>query len=227
MHLVVVMPAYNEASVIGEVLASMPKHFSGIDKITTLVVDDCSTDNTREVVKSMGVCCISHEMNLGAGGATTTGLEAARELDADIVVTVDSDGQHSMTEIADLIAPIVNGEADFVLGSRLINVSKNMPLIKKFGNNLFNIVTYVFFGIWVTDSQSGFKALSKKALKDITISTTGFEFCSEMIGQIKKHHLKLAEVPISTIYTDYSKSKGQLALNGVNIIIALLLRKIH
>lgn len=224
MHVVVVIPAYNEARVIGSVISSLPQSLPGVTQITPLVVDDNSTDNTKAVARRHGAKCIRHEANLGAGGATVTGLEAAKLLDADIVVTMDADGQHDPKDMVELIRPILSGEADVVLGSRLIRLSQDMPAYKRLGNNLLNIVTYAFFRIWVSDSQSGYKAFSRKALEAIELRTTGYEFCSEIIGEIKHRRLRFYEIPIQTIYTDYSRSKGQLALNAVNIILGLMLR---
>lgn len=226
MKLVVVIPAYNEAKVIEAVLASIPKQIAGVSKITAVVVDDNSNDNTRERVEKAGAICVRHELNLGAGGATVTGFELAKKLDADIVVTMDGDGQHAGEEIEHLVRPIINNEVDVVIGSRLMGEREQMSTMKLLGNNLLNIVTYLFFRIWVSDSQSGFKALSRKALNEITLSTTGYEFCSEFIGEIKAHKLKYKEVPVSTIYTDYSRGKGQMALNAVNIVTGLATRKL-
>lgn len=226
-HLVIVIPAYNESKVIADVISALPKKLPGVGQITVLVIDDNSTDNTKAVTESCGARCIRHEANLGAGGATVTGLEAAKRLKADIVVTMDADGQHSPDDLGPLLAPILSDECDVVLGSRLKRQTEGMPFHKKIGNNLLNGVTYLFFHIWVTDSQSGYKAFSKRALRKLEIRTTGYEFCSEIIGEIKRKNLQYREVPISTIYTDYSKSKGQLAINAINIILGLLLRNVR
>lgn len=227
MTLVVIIPAYNESKVIAEVVHSVPRKLPGIDKIIRVVVDDNSRDDTKAVAEAAGALCIRHAMNLGAGGATITGFAVAKRLGADIVVTLDGDGQHEGTDMPNLVAPIVEGQVDVVLGSRLKGGNEQMPFYKVFGNNLLNIVTFLFFGLWVSDSQSGYKAFSKKALDQIELSTSGYEFCSEIIGEIKRKKLRYVEVPISTIYTDYSKAKGQLALNAVNIVLGLLLKKIR
>lgn len=227
MHLVVVIPAYNEGKVIKGVITSLPTSLPGVTQITPLVIDDNSSDDTKALAESCGATCVRHELNLGAGGATVTGLEAAKQLKADIVVTIDADGQHDPTEMACLIYPIVHRQADVVIGSRLKNAAPDMPVYKRFGNNFLNGVTYMFFGIWVSDSQSGYKAFSKRALRKIELSTSGYEFCSEIIGQIKQKHLRFQEVPIATIYTDYSRGKGQLAINAVNIILGLMLRSLR
>lgn len=222
MHLVVIIPAYNESRVIADVIAGLPKKLPGITKVTPLVIDDNSDDETKQQAKKAGARVVRHEINLGAGGATITGFEAAKELQADIVVTMDADGQHDPKDMEKLIKPIVKGEVDVVLGSRLLTVAKGMPFYKKIGNNLLNMVTYAFFRIWVSDSQSGYKAFSRAAIDKIHLSTTGYEFCSEICGQIKEKKLRYTEVPIRAIYTDYSRSKGQLALNAVNIVIGLI-----
>ena len=227
MHLVVVIPAYNESQVIGQVLETLPSKLPKIRKITPLVVDDNSSDNTKEMAEKHGAVCVSHPLNLGAGGATITGFEAAKLLDADIVVTMDADGQHDSQDMAALIQPIINKKADVVLGSRLVSRKGNMPFYKVIGNNVMNVITFVFFGMWVSDSQSGYKAFSRSALDKIDLTTSGYEFCSEIIGEIKKNKLRYVEVPIASIYTDYSRSKGQLALNAVNIILGLLSRRIR
>ncbi len=227
MQLVIVIPAHNEAQSIKHVIKSIPKSLPGIDKITTIVVDDHSADETRKIAEKVGARTFRHNLNLGAGGATLTGIEAAKRLNADIVVTLDADGQHDPADIADVIKPIVRHEVDFVLGSRLIEKSKAMPAYKKVGNFLLNLVTYLFFHIWVTDSQSGFKAFSKQALATIELSSNGYEFCSEVVGEVKRHRLRYLEVPITTIYSSYSKRKGQHPLNAINIFLGLLTRNIR
>jgi hypothetical protein len=116
---------------------------------------------------------------------------------------------------------------DFVIGSRLVD-SEGMPFYKLVGNNLLNIITFVFYQIWVSDSQSGFKAFSSVGIdKCRLIKNVGYEFCSELIGKAREERLKICEVPIRAIYTDYSKRKGQHYLNGFNVIIRLTLSKIR
>lgn len=227
MHLVIVIPAYNESKVIADVVRSLPKTLPSITQITPLVVDDNSSDATRKAALSSGARCIRHELNLGAGGATITGMEAAKQLDADIIVTMDADGQHNASDMYELIRPIIEQRADVVLGSRLLRSVGSMPIYKRVGNNLLNIVTFLFFRIWVSDSQSGYKAFSRHALSRIELKTSGYEFCSEIIGEIKGKRLRFREIPIQTIYTDYSRKKGQMALNAVNIVVGLLVSRIR
>lgn len=227
MHLIIVIPAYNEAQVIGSVIDSLPKTLKKITKVTPLVVDDHSRDETAKIARNHGAKCIIHQINLGAGGATITGFEAAKRMKADLIVTMDADGQHAAADLANIIRPITHKKYDVVIGSRLIRIGKDMPAYRLAGNWALNLITYLFFGIWVTDSQSGFKAFSRHAIDKIKLSTNGYEFCSEIIGQIKRHKLRYKEVPISTIYTKYSKMKGQSPLNAINIILNLLTRGIR
>ncbi len=224
MHLAIVIPAYNEATVIGQVLDGLPKQLKKITKITPIVVDDFSKDNTYDVAKAHGAKTIRHPMNLGAGGATITGFELAKRLKADLIVTMDADGQHDPNDIEKIIRPIIQRHYDVVIGSRLKRQLAGMPRYKIVGNFLLNLVTFLFFAIWVTDSQSGFKAFSKRAIDTMRISSCGYEFCSEIIGEIKRHHLRYIEIPITVIYTKYSRKKGQHALNAINIFFGLLSR---
>lgn len=225
--LAIILPAYNEARVIGKVIKKIPKTFFEAMESTVIVVDDNSSDNTILKSKNAGAVVLHHRINLGAGGATMTGLEYAKRKKFDLAVTMDADGQHDPAEIKKLISKVLNGY-DLVIGSRLLEKDLNhaMPFIKRFGNKIFSVITYIYYRIWVTDSQSGFRAFSKVGLKKCRISNPGYEFCSEMIGMAKENKLKICEVPVRTIYTDYSKLKGQHYLNGFNILIKMTLSKL-
>ena len=218
MKLAIVIPAYNEGGAIEDVLTSLPKKIAGIDKIISIVIDDGSSDNTYSLAKKNATYAIKHVVNMGVGAATTTGFEAAKKLKTDIVVTIDADGQHNPEDIARLTKPIIEGKADVVIGTRMLN-SKGMPALKVFGNWCMNLLTFLVYHKWSTDSQSGMRAYSKKALSKISLHSIGFEVCSEIIGEAKRTKLKLAEVPIKVIYSEYSKVKGQ---NREEIIIPVL-----
>ena len=224
-NIYIVLPAYCEGRVIKGVIKSIKKE--GYNNI--IVVDDGSTDNTYDESISTGAITIKHTINRGKGAATQTGLDAAKLLGSDITVTLDSDGQHNPKDIVKLVTPIMEQKADVVLGSRMLG-EKGMPKSRILMNKIGNLVTYLFFGILVTDSQSGFRAYSKKALDSVYTSMDRYEFESEMLGQIKNAKLKIKEVPIKVIYTDYSLNKykhhdGFLAqglLNGVKMVIRLI-----
>lgn len=215
----IVIPARNEAQQIGEVLLEIRR--KGFENV--LVVDDGSDDKTVEIAEKSGAKVVQHILNRGAGAATFTGIKAVLELDAEIIVTMDADGQHAPEDIHNLIQPILDKKYDIVLGSRLLE-KKEMPLIRRFFNYTGNLITWILFGLWVSDSQSGFKAFSKKAAEQIEIKTNGYEFCSEVIREIKTKKLSFAEIPIQTKYTEYSMQKGQSFANGVRTFVKLVLR---
>ena len=225
MKLAIVIPAYNEENAIKDVLLSLPKDIKNIDEIISIVVDDGSIDKTYKVAKKHAHHAIRHVVNLGVGAATTTGLEAAKRLKADIVVTIDADGQHNPEDIERIIKPLIEKKADVIVGTRMLN-AKGMPLLKIFGNNFMNFLTFLVFQKWSSDSQSGMKAFNKVSLEKIHLHSIGYEVCSEMIGEIRRNKLKLIEIPIEVIYTDYSKIKGQNWINGINVFTKILVIKI-
>lgn len=221
MKTVIVMPAFNEEKVIGTVIDGL--HKAGWNEL--IVVDDGSTDRTGKIAGALGAAVYTHPVNRGLGGALGTGIEAAVMHDADVIVTFDSDGQHDPGDIAKVIRPIVAGRADAVIGSRLLK-PKGMPLIRRIGNMGLNIVTFLLFGVWTTDSQSGLRAFSKKAAEKIRIRTNRMEVSSEIIKEIGHHKLRFKEVPIRPIYTEYSRKHGQSNLNAFRIIGKLVLKKL-
>jgi UDP-N-acetylglucosamine---dolichyl-phosphate N-acetylglucosaminyltransferase len=219
MKIVAIIPAYNEETTIAEVLKKT-KPF--VDSV--IVVNDGSSDNTAKIAKDNDVFVVEHIINRGLGAAIGTGFEAARKLGADLAITLDADGQHDPEEISKFIEAAQNG-ADVVIGSRMLSRS-GMPWYRQVANLLGNLVTLVLFGAWVTDSQSGFRAFTSKALSQIKIKTNRMEVSSELIAEAKRHKLKLTEVPIKAIYTDYSLSKGQSFFVGIKTLLKLVFRRI-
>lgn len=221
----IVIPAYNEEVVIGGVLKEIKK--SGYGNI--VVVDDGSTDNTlKEAKKIEGATALRHKINRGKGAATKTGIEAAKLLGADIIVTMDGDGQHDPGDISRLIEPIIQGKKDVVLGTRLKNPD-GMPHYKRIQNHVANILTWYLFGLWVTDSQSGFRAYSRKAADLINTKYDRYEYDSEVIREIYTYKLKFKEISIKARYTEYSlskKNKQDLA-NGAKTFYKMIWKLIH
>jgi len=189
-----------------------------------IVVNDGSTDNTASAARNAGAAVISHMINRGAGAATQTGLEAARRVGADAVVTMDADGQHQAADINSLIECLTNKEADIVIGSRFLKKENPIPFVRKIFNNIANIITVLLSGIFVTDSQSGMKAFSRRAIEKIMITSNGYEFCSEIIREARHFGFKIKEVPISVIYSDYSMSKGQNFASGITTVFKLMIK---
>ncbi len=222
MKTVIVIPAYNEALCIRDVIGGCcAEGFRDI-----FVIDDGSTDNTAEVAKDAGAVVVSHIINRGVGAATQTGFEVAKRLNPDIVVTIDADGQHSPSDIKKLIKTHLEKNYDVTIGSRFLNNSNSVPLNRKIYNKIANIVSFLLSGRVVSDSQSGFKAFSPKALKKICLTSNGYEFSIEIIRLAGNFKLEIGEVPVSVVYTDYSLSKGQHLAAGFKTVFKLILQSL-
>jgi len=218
--LFVIIPAYNEEKTIAEVIRKTKKYADNI-----IVVDDGSCDNSAKIAKEMGAIVYSHSINRGLGGALGTGIKAALIHGAEIIITLDADGQHDPCHISSLIEPIISSEVEVVIGSRFLNNQK-IPFLRKFYNKIGNLVTYFLFGIKTTDSQSGFRVFSRRAAELLELKTNRMEVSSEIFKEIKANNLRFKEVAIEAIYTEYSLSKGQGALVGLKTLIKLLILKI-
>lgn len=222
--LYVVLPAYNEAKVLESVIREI--HTAGYRNI--IVVDDGSRDDTFAVAQKTGVMTLRHRLNRGKGAATKTGIEAAKLLGAEVIITMDSDGQHNPRDIDRLTQPIIAGEAEVVLGTRLANPT-GMPWHKILANWIGNALTWCLYGLWVTDSQSGFRAYSHKAAHLINTLSDRYDYESEVIREIRFHRLPFVEVPIEVRYTEYSMGKleRQSFINGLKTLWRMLWRLVH
>lgn len=222
----IVIPAYNEGKVIGEVVKNAIKYFAKSPlAIDIIVINDGSSDDTSVQAKSNGAIVIDHILNSGAGSATATGLSYANQNGYVIAATMDADGQHLPGDVLKGIETIQETQSDLLIGSRLID-SQGMSMLKVIGNWGLSTITYLLFGVRSTDSQSGLRVYSRKALESLRWKTSGFEFCSEMIWRAKQLGLTIDEYPIQAVYTDYSKAKGQNNWNGINILKSLIRRRL-
>jgi len=224
MKLAILIPAYNEEKTLGFVLESIPRRFPKISQVEIVVISDGSTDKTTEIAQKAGVTLIEHDLNRGLGGALGTGFEYARRHNFDVALTFDADGQHNPDDIWPVVRPIVRKYADVVVGSRLKN-HDGMPWYRVIGIWGLNLITAIFFWVWSTDSQSGLRAFSKKAISKIDIQSSKMEVSSEFFYEIGRKNLKMLEVPIKSIYTDYSLEKGQKNWNALRIIGKLIYRR--
>jgi len=218
--IVILIPAYNEESVIGEVLRDI--QFAGYPNI--LVVDDGSADGTYQQAQQVeGVIALRHFINRGKGAAVKTGIEGAKMLDASVVVTMDGDGQHDPGDI-DRMVKLVDDGYDVVLGTRVMDAA-TMPVWKILANKSGNFFTWLLYGLWVTDSQSGFRAFSRRAFESIETRTDRYEYDSEVIREISRHQLKFIEMPIAVRYTRYSQTKAtrQTLKNGLKTLFKMFL----
>jgi glycosyltransferase involved in cell wall biosynthesis len=225
LTVVIILPAYNEAETIGSVLDGIPATMSVSGqtyKILAVVVNDGSTDKTADIVlKNKNAYLINHLLNSGAGAATRTGLAYAKQVGCVAAVTMDSDGQHDIKDTLKVAQAIIQDQGDLIIGSRLVD-SEGMPWYRVLGNKGLSLLTFFLFGVFVSDSQSGLRGLNNEALDKITFSSDNFAFCSEMIWRAKQKKLRVKEVPIRAIYTDYSLSKGQSNWGVVHIVQQLL-----
>lgn len=220
----IVIPAFNEEKVIQSVIEEIKS--AGYENI--IVVDDGSSDNTYQESKKAGMVALRHKINRGKGAATKTGIEAAKFLGADIVITMDGDGQHDPEDIKSLVQPIQTENYDVVLGTRLKN-PLGMPWYKIWQNKFGNLVTWYLFGLYVTDSQSGLRAYSRHAAEVINTRGDRYEYDSEVLREIYIYKLKFKEVPIKVRYTEYSMGKVQKQsfVNGLITLYKMLWRIIN
>lgn len=223
-RLLIAIPAYNEERALCAVLSSLPHRLSGVDEIQHLVVDDGSSDNTAKIAKDGGALVISHPVNTGVGGATMTAFAYAREKQFDYTVTLDADGQHRGEDIARVLTPVLTGEADAAIGHRQLRLGQT-PIQRIIGNHLMNLLTAGFAHGYTSDSQSGFRAFSLNALYQLDLRLWGMEHNSETVIQLKRAGLRLASAPIPSIYSAYSRKKGQTSLNGLAILYKLMARR--
>ncbi|MGB4957404.1 MAG: glycosyltransferase family 2 protein [Candidatus Saccharimonas sp.] len=228
LRVCIVIPAYNEGSVIGDVVKDIKTQLKAKKySADVVVVNDGSKDDTAEQARKGGAKVIDHILNSGAGAATATGLSYANQKGYDIAATMDADGQHNAEDVLRGIKEIQSQGADLLIGSRLIDASaKDMSPLKRVGNWGLSFITMLLFGVYTSDSQSGLRLYSRKALEQLRWKTSGYEFCSEMIWRANQLKLSIGEFPITVIYTDYSKAKGQNNWNGVNILKSLVRRRL-
>jgi polyprenyl-phospho-N-acetylgalactosaminyl synthase len=219
----IIVPAYNEARVIVATLA--PLIAAGY---RVVVVDDCSRDGTWAILNQLPVTRLRHSINLGQGAALETGMEYARRCGAEIAVHFDADGQHDSEQIPAMVAPIAEGRADVVLGSRFLQESDvlRIPRTKRLVLRIGRIVSGLSTGVWLTDAHNGFRALSRKAMASVRLKENGYAHATEILEQVRRAGLRYIEVPTTIRYTGYSRSKGQPISNAVDITLDLIIRKL-
>lgn len=231
MKTFIIIPAYNEAQTIRQVIQDVQKFCSNI-----IIVDDGSSDDTYNIARILGVKVLRHIVNRGQGAALQTGMEYALQEGADIIIHFDADGQHVPSDIINLIKPIEEGKAEVVLGSRFLIFNQcqmtkcqilKMPLRKFITLKLALLHQWFFSGLKVTDSHCGLRAFSRQATQKIKITQDRMSHASEILDQIARHKLKFIEVPVSIKYTDYSLQKGQKSLAGsLRIVYDFLMNRV-
>jgi len=219
----IVIPAYNEATVIQDTIRGL-KDF-GYHNI--VVVDDCSNDKTSEKSKGVGAMVLSHSINRGYGAALRTGMEYIRAYtNASIVVTFDADGQHRPEDIKKLTTPIYRNECDIVLGSRFLGSADNISIFRKYILRLAIMFTSITSGIHLSDAHNGLRALNRNAIKRIQTYCRGMEYSSEIIDEIRRNKLRFKEVPVKILYSEYSMRKGQKTSGFIKLGFRIVFKKI-
>ena len=217
----IVIAAYNEALGIANVIKSLEK--AGYNNV--VVVDDGSKDNTYTAASAHTPHTFQHSINRGQGAALKTGIYYALLKGAEYIVTFDADGQHRTEDLNTMLSPVIKGEADITLGSRFLTLNSNVPFIRKIFLKAGAFAIWAFYGIWLTDSHNGFRAMNRKAAEAIELRADRMEHASEFIDQIKRKNLRYEEVPIVIKYTDYSLAHGQSTWNAFRIMYKMILHK--
>jgi len=228
MKLVVVIPAYNEEKTIGKVLKNIPKKLRKIEKVETIVIDDGSTDKTKEIAKKFKAIVISNGKNLGLGKTFRKGINEALKRKADIIVTIDADGQFNAKDIPKLIEPILRNEADMVTASRFLKDSEcNIPLIKKMGNKFFTKLINLLTKSNFTDTQCGFRAYSREAALNLNLFGN-YTYTQEVFLDLLNKGFRIKEIPVKVVYSKKRKSRlvKSLASYGFNAL-AIITRTVR
>jgi glycosyltransferase involved in cell wall biosynthesis len=217
----IVIPAFNEAAIIGEVIADVRSVFDNV-----VCVDDGSTDGTGEIARRAGAHLVSHPINLGQGAAIQTGVEYARKRPgARVFATFDADGQHRVKDLAAMIDRLGTGDVDVVIGTRFgRQEGSRPPFFKRLVLRTAARLSRRGRRLGLTDTNNGLRVFNKKVADGMNITMSGMSHANEFIMMIAENHWRVAEQPVEVLYTEYSKAKGQPLLNGVNIIFDGFLR---
>lgn len=218
----VVVPAFNESQTIRGVVDTLAARYAHV-----VVVDDGSTDATREALKGAPIYELRHQANRGQGAALQTGIDFALLHGADVVVTFDADGQHDVADIAALAQPILNGECDVALGSRFLGRTSNMPASRRLLLKLGVLFTLLVSRFRASDVHNGLRAFSAQAAGELTITMDRMAHASEIFDQIRSHGWRYREVPVTIRYTSYSLAKGQSSRDAVRIAFQVLIEKLR
>ena len=216
MKITIGIPAYNEEKNIAKIIIKLKKITDSI-----IVCDDGSSDMTSEIAKNLGVIVISHKKNMGYGAAIRTIFEKSAEIDSDILVTFDADGQHRIEDISRVLHPLENSEADIVIGSRFLGKQSNVPNYRKLGIKVITQVTNSSIKTKLTDSQSGFRAYSKQVLSKISLSEIGMGISTEILIKASSEGLRITEVPITILYSGDTSTHNPVS-HGTSVLFSTI-----
>ena len=213
--IMILIPAYNEADNLQELLPEMPDQINGVE-VGVLVVDDGSSDGTSQVVRDQGFIVASNPVNRGGGAALRLGYDILKKSECDICVTMDADGQHQPSQMIHLVQPILKNEYDFIIGSRIIGDREKDSLFRLLGVYVFGTVISLLLGKKITDPSSNYRAFKMEAMDSIHLYENQYH-TSELIIEAVKKNMSIGEVPITILKRKYGKSKkGKDIIYGLN-----------
>jgi glycosyltransferase involved in cell wall biosynthesis len=218
----VVIAAYNEAAVIGDVVRDARRLFS-----TVVVVDDGSRDSTAGDAFAAGATVLVHPINLGQGAALQTGIAYACREGYEYIVTFDADGQHRPEDAVAMVHALQDSGAQVALGSRFLGTAESIPAARRWLLRAATVFTRLTTGLRVTDAHNGLRALRADAAARIRIRQNRMAHASEILEEIARHELRYVEVPVVVRYTEYSMAKGQSGFGAFNIVLDLFLARLR
>ena len=217
MKIIIGIPAFNEEKNIAVIISKLKKIS---DKI--VVCNDGSSDLTSKIAEEMGAIVINHEKNLGYGAAIRSLFLKSKELEGDVLVTFDADGQHRIEDIDKIINPIINNESDLVIGSRFLDDSeKEIPQYRKVGIKIITKITNASIKKQLTDSQSGFRAYSRKVLNELNPSELGMGISTEILIKASAKNFRISEVPIKILYEGNTSTHNPV-MHGSSVILSTI-----
>ena len=217
MKVTIGIPAFNEEKNIAKMIVKLKKIYDEI-----IVCNDGSTDLTGEIAENLGVIVINHKQNLGYGAGINSIIKKSKEIDTDILVTFDADGQHKVEDVIKVIEPIKNGDADLVIGSRFLSKTKEkIPEYRKIGINIITKVTNAGLKKKITDSQSGFRAYSKDLISKLDISDMGMGISTEILIKTNSLGFRIAEIPITILYEGKTSTQNPIS-HGTSVLFSTI-----
>lgn len=217
----VIVPVYNEATVLEGVLASLTRNFQNV-----ICVDDGSTDESAKIIRKSGATLLQHKHNRGQGAAFRTGFEyALRQKNARYLITFDADGQHKVDDALAMLRHARKNKLSAVLGSRFLGAAPGMTFARRLVLRAAIRFTHIFTTLPLTDTHNGLRVFSRNFAKKFTFKFNGMAYASEMELAIATQNVAYEEYPVTILYTEYSKSKGQSSFNGFSIVWDLLSQK--
>ena len=221
-HLWIVIPAFNEGVVIGDVVTGVRDRYPNV-----IVVDDCSSDESGETALQAGAVVLRHPVNLGQGAALETGIRYALAQGAEFVVTFDADGQHRVEDIPVLLRQYRETGADVVVGSRFLGCALGLPPLRRLVLKLAVVFMRLSSGIPMTDAHNGLRLFTRQAAERIRIRQNRMAHASEIVEQVGALGLSVTEAPVTIIYTERSLRKGQRLGNAFNIVWDMIVARMR